>query len=288
MRTTFARIATAVLLLCVVVAIAFLTAAGLALHWSILYVVLYLMFTAGLTRVRAEVGPPDHQFAYVGPSHILVLAAGTAVLAPKSLSVLTMLWYQNRMHRGILMPHQAECLKAASQAKMPLGKMVLALGLGGLIGVPAAFWALLHLSYSRTYPAMHHPGAPGSGFPQEAFTVLTSYLTNPVAADYKGVGVMLVGACFALFLKQMNLLFMGFPFHPAGYAVGMAFGLDMVWCPILVSWAVKVLILRYTGLSGYRRAIPFFVGLVVGEVVVGGMWSFLRGVFGIQTYTFYY
>ena len=276
------------LIIGMLVAGGFLILAGMSAQWAVLYVLLYIMFTTGITRLRAEVGPPDHQLALVGPSHILLLAAGTAVLGPKNLTLFTMLWYQNRMHRGILMPQQAESLKAASQSGMKISKMIFALALSGVIGVFAGFWALLHLSYSRTYPAVNHPGAPGSGFSQDAMTCLASYLTNPIAADYKGILVLGGGALFALFLQRMGTAFFGFPFHPAGYAVGMAFGLDMVWAPILISWAIKVLILRYKGLPGFRAGIPFFVGLVIGEFVVGGMWSFLRGVLGIQTYTFFY
>lgn len=60
------------------------------------------------------------------------------------------------------------------------------------------------------------------------------------------------------------------------------------WLPILISWALKVSILRYWGLKGYRAAIPLFVGLVLGEFAVGGSWSFVRGIIGVETYTFFY
>ncbi|MHB1002141.1 MAG: DUF6784 domain-containing protein [Armatimonadota bacterium] len=56
----------------------------------------------------------------------------------------------------------------------------------------------------------------------------------------------------------------------------------------MISWFLKVLILRYWGLRGYQKAIPFFVGLVLGEFAMGGLWSFIRGVLGVQTYTFFY
>lgn len=55
----------------------------------------------------------------------------------------------------------------------------------------------------------------------------------------------------------------------------------------MISWACKVLILRYWGLTGYRKVVPFFVGLVLGELAVGGLWSFMGGVLGAQTYTFF-
>ena len=37
--------------------------------------------------------------------------------------------------------------------------------------------------------------------------------------------------------------------------------------------------LRYGGLKSYRRSLPFFLGLVLGDYVTGALWS-LIGVFG--------
>lgn len=267
---------------------AFLVAAGMSPAVAAIYLLLYLFFIGAMTRIRAEVGPPAHEFGVVGPSHMMILAAGTAVLGPQNLTIFSLLWFQNRMHRGILMPQQAESLKAAAASGMRTRTMAAALALAAVIGVLAAFWALLHLGYARTMPAAHHPGAPGSGFATEHYTLLASYLSSPVAAKPASVAGMGVGAAVALVLARLSVQFYGFPFHPAGYAIGMAFGLDYIWFPILMSWACKTLILRYQGLAGYRRAIPFFVGLVLGEFVVGGSWSFLRGILGIQTYTFFY
>ncbi len=116
------------------------------------------VFTAGLTRVRAEVGPPTIR-SRTSARRTSCARGRTAVLGPKSLSVLTMLWYQNRMHA-----HPDAPSGGMSQSRVAgqnaLGKMVLALALGGLIGVPAAIHGAFAPDYSRTYPAMYHPGAP--------------------------------------------------------------------------------------------------------------------------------
>ena len=37
-----------------------------------------------------------------------------------------------------------------------------------------------------------------------------------------------------------------------------------------------------------RRLVLDAGPLVIGEFMVGGMWSFVRGVLGVQTYTFFY
>lgn len=270
-----------------VVMMAFLNLAGLALWLAVVYVLLYLMFCCAFTRVRAELGPPSHELGSIGPSNVLVLGLGTAFLGPQNLTIFSLLYFQNRMHRGLLMPQQAECLKAAGESGLRIRTMVGALAAAGVIGVFSAFWAIMHLAYGRHYAAAYHPGAPGSGFSQAALNQLMNWINNPVGSNWLSIMGVVIGAVVALGLAKLAVMYYGFPFHPAGYALGMSFGVDYIWLPIMISWLAKVLILKYAGLRGYRAAIPFFVGLVVGEFVIGGAWSFVRGVLGVQTYTFF-
>ncbi len=274
------------LILCTAVMIGFLLVAGMTPWLAVTYVLLYLLFCGAAARVRAELGPPSHEIGWVGTSYMLIMALGTTAVGPQNLALFSLLHFQNRMHRGLLMPQQVESLKAASQSGLRLRWMAVALALAGVVGVVAAFWAMLHLSYSRTY-AGPHPAAPGCNFASEHFNQLAAWLSNPVPANRAGLFAIAIGAAVAVTLSRLTTHFLGFPFHPAGYALGMSFGLDYIWTPILISWAVKVFVLHGWGLKGYRATLPFFVGLVIGEFVVGGLWSFLRGILGVQTYTFY-
>ncbi len=273
--------------LAALVMMGFLNLAGMALWLAVVYVLLYLAFCGAFTRIRAELGPPSHELGSVGASNMLILGLGTAFVGPQNLTIFSLLYFQNRMHRGLLMPQQAECLKAASESGLKIRTMVIALASAGVIGVFSAFWAIMHLAYGRHYAAAHHPGAPGSGFSSAAYNQLMNWLNNPVGSNYMSMAGIAIGAVVAIGLAKFAVMYYGFPFHPAGYALGMSFGVDYIWLPIMISWLTKVLILRYSGLRGYRAAIPFFVGLVLGEFAVGGMWSFVRGVLGVDTYTFF-
>ncbi|MDO8586332.1 MAG: hypothetical protein Q7T82_04770 [Armatimonadota bacterium] len=268
------------------IAIAFLTLAGMQVWLAAIYVALYLAFIGALARIRAELGPPTHEFGMVGPSHILIAALGTSFLGSHNLTVFSLLHFQNRMHRGMLAPIQAESLKMAGDSGLQLKTMVTALAVAAVVGVYAAFWALIHLGYART-SATPHPGAPGSAFAAEQYTLLMSWLNNPVGSNAGSITAIGVGAGFAMILSRLSTAIYGFPFHPVGYALGMSFGLDYIWLPVMISWLLKTLTLRYFGLGGYRRAAPFFAGLIVGEFTVGGLWSFVRGVLGVQTYSFF-
>ena len=88
-------------------------------------------------------------------------------------------------------------------------------------------------------------------------------------------------------LAVMRMRFAWWPFHPVGYAVSGSWSMDQLWFPMFVSWLIKRTILRYGGAGSYRRAVPFFVGLVLGEFVVGCYWNLHGIIFGVSTYHFW-
>jgi len=63
--------------------------------------------------------------------------------------------------------------------------------------------------------------------------------------------------------------------------------MNCVWLPLCLSWLAKVLIMRYTGARGYRAAIPFALGLILGEFVVGSLWALIGVALDIPTYGFW-
>ena len=44
-----------------------------------------------------------------------------------------------------------------------------------------------------------------------------------------------------------------------------------MWFSFLVGWAFKKTIVTYGGARGYELAKPFFLGLIMGEVLVAGL-----------------
>jgi len=52
-----------------------------------------------------------------------------------------------------------------------------------------------------------------------------------------------------------------------------SWGMFNLWCPLFVAWALKFTILRHGGLRAYRRAVPFFLGLALGDYILGYTWS---------------
>ena len=83
----------------------------------------------------------------------------------------------------------------------------------------------------------------------------------------------------------LRLHFLWWPFHPLGYAISSSWGIH-VWSSFLISWVVKLIVLRYGGLRAYRQTVPFFLGIILGEYMVGGVWNLVSIICNIPTYQF--
>jgi hypothetical protein len=122
------------------------------------------------------------------------------------------------------------------------------------------------------YESAKFRGPAGWAFGNEPWAKLRSWLIAPRDADFGSTAAYAFGLLFTLLLAMMRTRFLWWPFHPVGYLVSGSFGLFRLWLPIFVTWLVKTLILRYGGLDWFRKARPFFFGLIFGEFLV----AFLR------------
>jgi hypothetical protein len=97
-----------------------------------------------------------------------------------------------------------------------------------------------------------------------------------------------VGALFTGFLWWIRTRLPLWPFHPAGYVIGSSsWTVGWLWFSIFISWTVKVTLLKVGGIRLYRKAYPLFLGLLMGEFVIGGAWVLIRLFWGVTVYSFY-
>ena len=114
--------------------------------------------------------------------------------------------------------------------------------------------------------------------------LLDGWVNSPNKLDWprlEGVGAgMLITGLLMLGRARLNW----WPFHPVGYVLAGTFTMPWLWCPTLIGWLAKVCIIRYGGMKTHRRVLPFFIGLILGDYVAGGLWAIVGCAAGIQTY----
>lgn len=96
-----------------------------------------------------------------------------------------------------------------------------------------------------------------------------------------------VGLTFSMILMVMRTRFFWWTLHPLGYAVANSWGMAHIWFPLLISSTAKWIILKYGGIKTYQRAVMIFLGLILGEFVVGSLWNIIGILLNIPTYQFW-
>lgn len=243
----------------------FCYAAGMSIWVMVVFYLLFLAFALALGRVRAELGPPYHEVIGFNPRSMMVDIFGTRRLGPSNLTVMTFLYAFNRCNRSHPMPNQIESLRIGDRLGMSdrrlLSGMTLAIGLGAVV----TFWTYLQVAYK--YGALARCRGHLGHFGWESFNPLQSWLQYPTSTDGTAIGFMLGGLGFVFLLHSLRSWLLWWPLHASGYVLSGASwgGMIYFWFPVMVSWLIKFLILKFSGWQTYRKMTPFFLGLVLGD-----------------------
>jgi hypothetical protein len=235
---------------------------------------MFLAIVIGVARLRAELGLPTVELYQRGADDILRRVVGTNAFSNGDLTVMTLCFWMNRTHRQFPMQTQVDALRIGRHSQTPLRPFTRAVLLATVLGIVGAFWMSLHVMYRIGFESARYTGPALWAFGQDPWNKLGRWLTTPQEPDLGAAGAYVFGLLFTLVLAFLRTRFVWWPLHPAGYLVAGSFALMRLWVPLFLSWLIKTLLLRYGGLKAYRAALPFFLGLIVGEFSAG----FLRTV----------
>ena len=262
------RTAVLVLLASSAVMVAWLSLAGLPI-----WVVLAFLFTTfalfvGFTRLIAEGGLSDGSVP-VGPAAIVVSAVGSSAIGAQGLVVLatTFFWTNGR---SFAMTSAANSLKLGEGfggSKRPLfWTMLLAMA----VGLVSSMWVVMELGYSYGALNLKIPGGKHGFYDYAAGLIRTP--SEPHLWGWINTGI---GAGVMLLLMLARWYYVWWPLHPLGYPIGPTGIMDHLWFDMFLAWLIKVSVLRYGGVALYRKTRPFFMGMIAGHIVPGGLFLFV-------------
>ncbi len=257
------------------------SALGMRLWVSLAFFGIYYLLAVAITRMRAQFGAPVHDLHFTGPDTILTQTAGTALFTQKELIVLGISWWFNRAYRSHPMPHALEGIKMQDRTAGQARGIVPALLLAALVGMLSAFWTMLALNYDLGAVAKGRIGL-GGGF-ERAVT----WIAGPEIRRSGPALAILVGFGQALFLEAMRFRYVNWPFHPLGFAISANWEMNLVWMPLMVAWIIKTMIIKYAGGKVYHRAVPLFLGLILGQFVVGSLVNIISIAYHVPSYMFW-
>jgi len=252
------------------------------LFWvAALFLFAYLMVAIAVTRMRAELGPFYHEFYYGGAEQVLTALFGTKSIGPMSLTGLSLFWGITRAQSSHPMPHQLESFKLAERTGLSYRGTYLVILIAMATGIISSFWILLDILYRK---GMDNSV---SWFGYEIFTRLENWLQHLTGPNYVASAFMGFGSALTFFLMFMRRGFFWWPFHPLGYVVTQGdWGIKYLWFSVLISFIIKQRLLAYGGVRAYRKALPVFMGLILGDFVAGSLWHIIGWILNITTYSF--
>ena len=248
----------------------------------ILFFLMYFALSLAITRMRAELGTPIHDLHFAGPGDVMVRVAGSKSFTPDTLTAFSLYFWFTRAYRGHPMPIQLEAFKVAEQTRTQYRQWYNAMLVMGTVAVFIGFWAMLYIMYIYGAEAKS-----AFTFGAEPYDTLQGWLSDPSRGNYGQFLAIVMGLSFAAFLQFMRTRFPWWPFHPLAYAVSSSWEINLVWMPLFIAWILKSLILRYGGRGGFQKALPFFIGLMLGQFVIGSMLNIWGICAGIPTYQFW-
>ena len=256
--------------------------AGMSSWVIVLFFLIYFPMVIAITRSRAEIGPPVHTLIYVDPGRTLVTTLGTRLLGPANLTVLTYLYPLNRCFRTNPMPSELEAFRIAERTGIGYRQMLIGIAVAIVFGIFFTFWIYLHVMYDlgATNKARGWIGYMG----WETFNRLQTWLVHPRDPNTAEMGGIATGFFFTVFLMIMKVRFLWWPFHPGGYVLTTGGGLGRSWFAVFTSWLIKFIILKTGGVRLYRKAVPAFMGLILGDYTLGCVWSIIGIVYEMPTY----
>jgi hypothetical protein len=212
-------------------------------------------------------------------------SVGTVTFPPSQLVVLGLFhwfWWDVRFAQ---MPGQFEALKIGDVAGVRQRQLVAWIVLATAVAIAVGMFAALRDSYqfgwgtSKTYQGVAEGAKTG-------YVLINQWWDNPMPMDGTRTAGSLAGAAVTFLLIVARQRFVWWPLHPVGYIMGATHTATMMWSYYFTSWAIKSLVLRYGGMRLYRAVVPFFVGLILGDLATMATWSLAASILSIPIYPF--
>ncbi len=238
------------------------------LFFSVLFILLL-----GLTRIRAEAGLG----CITGPLPLqdyLAGILGTHFIGASNLTAMQHFEWFSREFRGAgtVMPCQLEAFKMADSRRLRGRELLGGLTLAVLFTMVVATFFTMRVAYL-------HGGVTLNNWrfldvPVTPFRKLASWIGSGQERDWPGIAAILVGVVTMIGLTYMRISHVWWPWHPVGYALSFSTRtVHWIWFPAFLGWIFKVVLIKYGGLNLYRKVLPFFLGLILGDFFIGGVFG---------------
>jgi hypothetical protein len=193
---------------------------------------------------------------------------GSANISQTGVAVLTGSWtWMSDIRTSVMSSAAHGMYLARKNARGLFGTMMIA----ALISAVTGTLFTIYLGYKRGAVNLH------SWFfingPRVTFDWGLMHMTSTEGPNYAGYFWTLVGAAVMLGLTVAHRTLFWWPIHPVGFIICSVYWTDLLWGTIFLAWAIKLMVTRFGGTKQLRKARLFFLGMILGQFTVAGVWA---------------
>ncbi len=248
-------------------------AAGMSISVAVAIWGLYLVAAIVLTRAVVEGGIMFINQGWV-PLGVLgqLFGAGTGSwLGPNSIvpgSFFQVSFFQDM--RGFLMPSFLQSFKLAHDRGIQARRLFALISGVILVSLAMSIWVKVRMGYVGGGLGLHPwfstvaPKYPGQVSQELIQGARDSGIGNWLWLSIGGL------ATYGIVLARARLVW--FPLHPLGYMLALTAPTQRAWFSFFLGWMFKTLITKFGGHESYRKLVPGFLGLVLGEASMAVFW----------------
>ncbi|UCH36032.1 MAG: hypothetical protein JSV65_06675 [Armatimonadota bacterium] len=248
--------------------IGFLARTGMPLYMVLPYLTLALLVFFGTTRILAQTGVGRLR-APVSPGPMMVNLTGTDAFGARGLAALGLTFVWAGDIQLFVMGTGSHALKTIDDVRLRPRPVFWVMAGALVVSLLTTFIVYLKVGHDHGWLGGYVWYFQMS--PRQHWGWVADCLTNPRPPQWTSAGFMALGGAGAGLLSLAHLRFVGWPLHPVGLAISQINTVYWDWSSILLAWLSKGLILRFWGFAGYRRSLPFFLGLILGSCVGSGI-----------------
>jgi hypothetical protein len=253
--------------------------------YGLVFVATAILVTITLMRVVAETGLP--LFMVESGSFLVFLR-----MIPLRLRSLAAMYFGG--HLSVWFGSgQRVCIGAVAAQSLALNKdddVPRQLKLGGLfllvlvVALIGGWLLILAMSYHYSETPLGSPIQPWGRAqfrPGEDLLLNTIRGISPIAPA-EHLPAMLTGILLVIVLFNVCQRFPGWPLHPIGLIGAGTWCAGQIWPNIFLGWLIRNLLIQGGGTKAYTAARPFFIGLLMGELLAVLLWSGIAGVLALN------
>ncbi len=208
---------------------------------------------------------------------------GTGAVGARGLTTLVYTYSWTGDIRTFVMASAAHALKLLEEARAAGGCRWVFWSLAAAVAVTttASGWMMM-MTLAYEYGGINLNAGYFQLITMIPIRYLDFYLKNPALPNWDGWMHTGLGAGLMAMLMFVRQRFLWWPLHPLGLPISATRIMDLVWFSVFLAWLAKLSILKYGGPRLFLRLRPFFLGMILGQFVVAGLWIVIDYLTGMR------